>query len=662
MIDTFIFTQTSILLCTLYFSFALPDKKHRFLPLLALSLFVFGNNIAYFCVFGIFYLFLLYRMQTSLGDAIRWILPLATAFLVCSRILLFVQTLFASAPDCWESILFLIFYWEGEFIHTSAFDFPVYFRSFFGTLFPSFPIDLPEMFPCGFLWVFLLLPFAKVLRRIKGNLFPFALMTVCLFFFVFHIFYGRDELFLYAPVFMVPFFCVLAFAFHSLPRQLSLAGGSVLLLALFVFNSTGTSILSQMNEVVFGGREVIGMRVNKKTNLSQTELLRAYMNNDIGIAFVDRAEAVKKQNCFFFGIEGRRKLVFENACLKDFKTDEIIKDFGKMKAMPFPADYTVNIWEDSSAFKWNEIVENETGVFVDGILVPGTGQPVKIPDFSQYKYPLLMKALWHEIMFSIIDGVPYARLYDYFQKPKPTIWYRDIAYAGLFLEKTGRTDLIEKFVGGIETMYDMNRGHGEPDNLGQILYLQSIMKNPNKRLINEIIREARRIKDADGNLVGLTDGTPSAAYQNGWLIFALKRLGMDKVASEFNPQSSIDGGGYSRLLWFTKENAGKDGKSFDTPARKFPFFRYLRLVKADLRRHFRKSTYTDAANQPWPYIQVGMLHSAMLEDGDAWRQKGVRPILTQVTSPVSWGDDTRPHIWHAIELFFYFSEFKKTEH
>jgi hypothetical protein len=37
---------------------------------------------------------------------------------------------------------------------------------------------------------------------------------------------------------------------------------------------------------------------------------------------------------------------------------------------------------------------------------------VIIPDFSNYKYPLIMKILYHEIMFSMIDGVTYARLFD----------------------------------------------------------------------------------------------------------------------------------------------------------------------------------------------------------------------------------------------------------
>jgi hypothetical protein len=256
-----------------------------------------------------------------------------------------------------------------------------------------------------------------------------------------------------------------------------------------------------------------------------------------------------------------------------------------------------------------------------------------------------MKILYHEIMFSIIDGVPYARLFDYFHnekgEPQKIIWYRDAAYAGLFLEFIGRTDLIEKFTANIHEMYDQNRDVKEPDNLGQILYLQSLTKNKNNDLIKAIIEEAGRIKDSDGNLRGTTDGSRSSAYQNGWLIFGLERLGMREDAARFNRHSQIDDNGYSRLLWFTLPQSGVNRRTAWRDGDLTP-------IKISA-----KSRYTNVDNQPYPYINIGKDHFAMRAGTDY-----NNPILTQIVYPITWGDGTRPHIWHSVELFMYCAEFQ----
>jgi hypothetical protein len=255
-----------------------------------------------------------------------------------------------------------------------------------------------------------------------------------------------------------------------------------------------------------------------------------------------------------------------------------------------------------------------------------------------------MKILYHEIMFSIIDGVPYARLFDYFHnekgEAKKIIWYRDIAYVGLFLEAVGRTDLIDNFIMNIQDMYDGNRNVKEPDNLGQILYLQSLVEHPNYAFVQDIVNEAKRICDDDGNLTGTTDGSRSSAYQNGWLIFALKRLGMEREAALFNPHSTIDANGYSRLLWFTLPKEAVKLHSAN---------REILVVHRN-----KNSKYANVAGQSYPYINIGMDHFAM-RSGKAYNN----PLLTQVVYPLTWGDGTRPHIWHAVELMMYLMELKK---
>jgi hypothetical protein len=191
-------------------------------------------------------------------------------------------------------------------------------------------------------------------------------------------------------------------------------------------------------------------------------------------------------------------------------------------------------------------------------------------------------------------------------------------------------------------MYDANRFVKEPDNLGQILYLQSLIKNPNHKLIRDIIGEAKRICDDEGNLEGTTDGSRSSAYQNGWLIYGLKRLGMENEAARFNSKSTIDDNGYSHLLWFTlSDNALKIHSG-------------QREISDSFMNQY--SVYTNVYGQSFPYINIGMEHFAM-RSGNAYRN----PILTQIVYPITWGDDTRPHIWHDAELFLYLMELYSEE-
>jgi hypothetical protein len=173
--------------------------------------------------------------------------------------------------------------------------------------------------------------------------------------------------------------------------------------------------------------------------------------------------------------------------------------------------------------------------------------------------------------------------------------------------------------------------------------LQSLLEKPNYVIINDIIAEARRIKDADGNLTGTTDSSRSSAYQNGWLIYGLNALGLNSIAHEFNENSAIDDNGYSRLLWFTLPDR------IVTHSKK----RNVLILPTDL-----KGKYKSVNRQPYPYINIGMEHFNMrIREGGGGDYRN--PVLTQVVYPITWGDGTRPHIWHDVELFMYLKELKK---
>jgi hypothetical protein len=522
--------------------------------------------------------------------------------------------------------------------------------SFLGIIFPIFAFEMPDLLPYGFLWTSILAfsVWAFFCEGRASRIFIISQMLNCLLVFGLY-FYLRGEIArIFGAVGSIPLLLLYFYAFLKFQRSLRLAAISIFLFAILFVNTSGVVLTSCINEFAFSeNRNVPREILNGRTPF--TAPLRAFFNNDVQIGLVSKNEARRRGVRFFFGLENRRKLAFANNRLFDFKTGEVLRKFDGFEPMLFPEDFSLCLWKRTDASVRSEIVENERGVFIDGVIVPGTEIPIRIPDFSEHKYPGIMKVLYHEIMFSIIDGVPYARLFDYFNKK--TLWYRDIAYVGLFLEKIGRVDLLENFISRINVMYDKNRGHGEPDNLGNILYLQSLLTKPNASLIVRILNEARRIKDANGNLTGLTDGARCSNYANGWLLFGLKRLHLEGVAAEFNPNSPIDGLEYSKLLWFTKE---PPKFSLNEPTTVSPFFSYVKLLRAQIKRKLFHSPYANTTHHPYPYIHVGKIHTAMLLNYNAWKTDGERPLLNQITYPITWGDNTRPHIWHAVELYFYF--------
>ena len=694
MLECYIFTQTAVLLTILYFSFALEKRNYNLPALLFLALFLTGNNIAYVCIFGIFYLVLLFRLPEKMEEKFFKGLVFAALFIIFLSLLLLVQTVFYgfSTPSNILSMYAGILDEETSYIQLGGVTWIKYAADFFSIImFEYLPFGIGNIVKFGWIWaVLLILPFVLV-KKIKNKPLFFSIAASCMFLFMFHRIYGMSPEFpLYFPVILCVFLCLFSFLFTVLPRTINICVSSLLLMALFCINSFGTYNIYRINKFVFGHLD-IGSYKNYKQNINalenivagyhghnlffykalentekawpktpvHEEIYRAYKNNDLDIVMLPFSEANRVRPTFFFGLENRRKLIFEDNVLKDFRTGENLYVFPDSTVTVQPWDYSVEITNQDGLSGYT-IKETETGVFIahenivtssfparrvliEQNFIPGTQNKIgDIPDFSGYQYPLIMKTLYHEIMFSIIDGIPYARLFDYFHDengaPNQVIWYRDVAYVALFLEFVNRTELIIDFIEKIDKMYDANRNVNEPDNLGEILYLQSLLESPNKNLIEKIIHEAIRIKDKSGNLTGTTDGARSSAYQNGWLIFGLERLGMDNIAALFNHNSSIDDNRYSRLLWFFCDNEMSDK----------PQCRENGGFHID-----ETATYTALTKQPYPYIDTGMAHFSR-KKGDKYHN----PVLTQVTYPLTWGDGTRPHIWHAVELFMYLKELK----
>ena len=683
MVESFIFSQTTVLACMLYFQHAYREQRYSMLPLMALAVITAGINLGYAVIFGIMYCVLLGSCGMGWRQAIRNLLVFALVFLVVFNVLMLVQYYFygqgaassrlpktliqALLSTAEEDVLYLnknfsASFFIGEYV-------PGYLRT---ALYWRAPPLLPEKSEWWTLLWSLLVPVSVVLiRKVEQRRLLTSLIAVNVFLLAFHSVYGYAETPLYGPIISVALLSLLPFSFSVIEgvsrARIALAClVCALVFSELVVNVPGMMYNRRISDIYFpaGVNRTYEELVDLAGKLSEhgdsvpeicdsldtiegidescklgSEIAKGVANGDMSLENVPVSVEVMYGDAFSFGLENRRKLIFQDGLLTDLKTGDVVFDGRGMSAKVEHENYRVVLSGSNGAV--TTISEDENGVYLNGRLIEGTGTPLDMPDFRSYRYPTIMKTLYHEIMFQIIDGVPYARLRDIgpAEWGRPVVFYRDAAMVGLFLDSIGRVDAIEGWIRAIGSMYDINRGVAEPDNLGQVLYLQSLLPEGerNQALIGQIVEEARRISDEEGNLLGTTDGARTSAYQNGWLLFGLDRLGMSEEAGWFNGCSDIDENGYKELLWFTLSGDNAEGAQFE---------------KAWERDGVNEECMVD--NDRYPYLTVAKNHYNLLAGGVV-----EPPVISSILYPLSWGDDTRPHIWHAVELYMYFSDLER---
>lgn len=200
--------------------------------------------------------------------------------------------------------------------------------------------------------------------------------------------------------------------------------------------------------------------------------------------------------------------------------------------------------ENNKRFK---MYENETGVHVEIGREKINLEPdvhINIPTFEGYSQSLLMKRYFHELMLNILPTGPTPNIFHY-----KNVWYRDAAIMAMAIEKTGNISQIMGWLNSIDKMYDNQRQNdlNESDNLGNVLYLQSLATEKNEQLISDILKEAERITvEGERYISGITDGSYMPLYQTRWLKFGMKSLGLDDskyVIPDVEEQ-------YAALMWF----------------------------------------------------------------------------------------------------------------
>ncbi len=330
---------------------------------------------------------------------------------------------------------------------------------------------------------------------------------------------------------------------------------------------------------------------------------------------------------FLFGMGARAKLLYRDGILFDAKSGREMQRWKVRREVIVPSDYMVSLeTEDGGSVVLSE--DSEAVWLEQGgqrTAVEGTKSAVKLPDFAGKKFPLVLRVLHQELLVNIVEAGPVPNFFVY-EKP----WYRDGAMMALALKETGNLELLKPWILGLREPFDKNnKGETEADNLGQALFLISLVADKNHPLVAKVLAEVPRFERSDATgkyILGRSDFSDHPVYQTKWLKYGLRSLGLPdpyivpKVAD-----------GYGALFWMDYRDQHVAGKDSDDRGA-YPYLGWA----CD---HFHGTKKSPLSNRDYPLTWEQNASGAHY-DG----LKLIAPILAEKRiSP--------PHTWHAAEAF-----------
>lgn len=332
------------------------------------------------------------------------------------------------------------------------------------------------------------------------------------------------------------------------------------------------------------------------------------------------------------GVGYRRKLVFTENGLFDARSGECLRSWAGAKLRFLSEQIGVEVEGTGLSIRaW----EDETGVWIeDGseprLLtseLPGAAV-VRFPTFGVHRFANLLRKLAHEIAVNIVDGLPLPNLWVY-DRP----WHRDAAMMALVLEKTGNLHLMEEWVSRVRDPFDTNnKGHREPDNLGQMLVVLALLEqnhHPLRETILSIVPEFGK-----GNYIeGISDYAPHPVYQTKWLKWGLQKLGLDDPYQIPTIQDD-----YSSLFWMDYRDQHVPGPRFNSErGERYPYLTWAEAHFYNDPPPFYLAAPTDALPLTW---------EAKASEADYERLNPLFPQLCELRCAT-------PHTWHGAEMFLY---------
>jgi hypothetical protein len=334
---------------------------------------------------------------------------------------------------------------------------------------------------------------------------------------------------------------------------------------------------------------------------------------------------------FQFGRGLRTKYLYKNGQLLDARDGSVIRRWNAKQCTIVPPAYLVQL--QTADGQTVEIREDERGAWISSgaqrEALRGTDKPVRLPDFSGRPYASVLRVLHHEILMNVTDRGPTPNFYVY-KKP----WYRDGAMMALALKATDNLDLVRDWIMGLTEPYDRNAGLPEVDNLGQALFLISLVSNKRHPLVAKVQAEltARQVRGAAGPFItGKTDFAEHPVYETKWAKYGLHALGLDDPLTISRQHDS-----YAALFWLDYRDAIEPGKQADDRDR-YPYLGWAL-------DHCRGQKHGPISNRDYP-----LTWETQATQADYPGMERIDPVfVTRKTCA--------PHGWHAAEIFLYLLE------
>jgi len=375
-----------------------------------------------------------------------------------------------------------------------------------------------------------------------------------------------------------------------------------------------------------------------QTEKATTSLVR-YRNQLSQLRNEFRSVEMPDVRFFLFGMGNRTKLIYKEGKIINALSDKIIISWPVKNETIIPNEYKVII-ETLTDVKVT-IFENGNGVFIQErggeTLVEGTGTPLSLPAFENYKYSEILKVLNHEILINIVDSKPVPNFFVY-KNP----WRRDAAMMAMCLKKTGNLTLIRDWVLSLTDPYDRNNaGEMEADNLGETLFLLSFFTGKNYPLVKQILAEVQKfeVNDIKGKYIkGRSDFHSAPVYQTKWLKYGLHALYIEESYSIPKVQDN-----YSSLFWWDYKDSYMKGTSDAYDEWGNDFYPYIGWASD----HFHGLKRSPVSNRDYP-----LTWEIKASQAD---YKGMAIIDEQYFA----NKNSSPHTWHAAEMFLYLIDNKE---
>lgn len=336
---------------------------------------------------------------------------------------------------------------------------------------------------------------------------------------------------------------------------------------------------------------------------------------------------------YLFGMGDRAKFIYRGGKLIDAATGDVLKRWKITKEIIVPSEYLVYLeTEDGRKIR---IIENDKGVYLmEGNKITAASESkLNLPSFNGHPYAPVLRVLHHEILINIQQGLPVPNFMVY-KKP----WFRDAALMGMVLKQTNNLHLIKDWVMNIRDPFDRNNhGISEADNLGQVLYLVSLVSDREHPVVKSVLDSVKQF-EKENYIEGKTDYALHPVFQTKWLKYGLKSLGLPD-----NYQIPAVYDSYSSLFWWDYKNEHVNGERFKSAdSQNYPY-----LVWAE--DHFFGEHKGILGDKDYPLSWEAHASDAYYPGLQVLSENLVREKLSG------------PHTWHAAEMFLLLIDAKHTK-